>query len=476
MKKIKIIGFLCLTLAACGGGGGSVPVSGSGPNAQLVAGDTLTHGGQTFTVVSVSSDGTRITVSAPSSGFIRSSTNLTITLTKGDDGIFRYSTGALSIEYNPVTNLVTWAVAAGTSETTLVNQVLAGQGQPIIPGFTTAANFNTGQPSTSSVETLLLTAKASAEAIESEWRNAGWSISANIDLSYQNINIVGLDAAHQAGWTGLGAHVAIIDDFGGTVNGLGPFYGIEQVSWNTVRFSHGFNVVAASFAVAPEATYQQLENSTYFSSATPNAEINVVNWSRGLASFNHFSTRENALAAARNISRFQHQSLGDNNPNAVVVIAAGNAGDVVAFSGSGATGCEVEGNRFTAGSCSEVITSLDSQNYSHLDRTIWVGSYDTVQQDLANYSFSAGSNAMDYFLVADGNSILDNGRGTSYAAPRVTGVTALTVQKFPHLTAQERTRLILETADDLGAPGVDPVFGHGLLNAGAALNPLGLLQ
>lgn len=476
MKKIKIIGFLCLTLAACGGGGGSVPVSGSGPNAQLVAGDTLTHGGQTFTVVSVSSDGTQMTVSAPSSGFIRSSTNLTITLTKGNDGIFRYSTGALSIEYNPVTNLVTWAVAAGTSETTLVNQVLASQGQPIIPGFTVATNFNMGAPSTSSAASLIEARRLELTSLVSYWFDRGKTVQANIDTSYNNINVPGLGAAHQAGWTGLGANVTIIDGFSGTVTGYGPNYVVDSIDASNLRFLHGTKVFAASFAVAPEATYSNLNSITYFSSATPNQDTDVVNFSMGLAYFYEFSTRAAALSAAQNYSRIRHQSLGDNNPNAVVVIAAGNAGDINNFSSGGAVGCEVEGNRFTAGSCSEVITSLDSQNYSHLDRTIWVGSYDTVQQDLANYSFSAGSNAMDYFLVADGNSILDNAQGTSYAAPRVTGVTALTVQKFPHLTAHERTRLILETADDLGAPGVDPVFGHGLLNAGAALNPLGRLQ
>jgi hypothetical protein len=476
MKKI-VQALICISfLTACGGGGGSVPVSGSGPNAQLVAGDTLTHGGQTFTVVEVSSDGTRMTVSAPSNGFFRSSTNLTVTLVKGDDGIFRYSVGALSIEYNPVSNVVTWAVADGTSETTLVNQVLASQGQPILPGVTVAANFNTGQASTSSATSLIEARRLELSSLVSYWSDRGKTVQANIDTSYTNINVPGLEAAHQAGWTGLGANVTIIDGFSGTVTGFGPNFVVDEIDASNLEFLHGSNVFAASFAVAPEATYSNLNYTTYFSSATPNLDTDVVNYSMGMSYFNAFSTRSGALSAAQSYSRFYHQSLGENNPNAVVVIAAGNAGDITDYSGGGAVGCEVEGNRFTVGSCSEAIASLDSENYSHLDRTIWVGSYNSAEQDLTNYSFSAGSNAMDYFLVTDGNSILDDTQGTSYAAPRVAGVTALTVQKFPHLTAQERTRLILETADDLGAPGVDPVFGHGLLNAGAALNPLGRLQ
>ena len=65
--------------------------------------------------------------------------------------------------------------------------------------------------------------------------------------------------------------------------------------------------------------------------------------------------------------------------------------------------------------------------------------------------------------------------GTSFAAPKVTGAAALVVQKF-NTSAANTKRILLTTADDLGAPGVDPVFGHGALNVTRALSPHGTLN
>ena len=59
--------------------------------------------------------------------------------------------------------------------------------------------------------------------------------------------------------------------------------------------------------------------------------------------------------------------------------------------------------------------------------------------------------------------------GTSFAAPFVTGVASLLLSKNPELTAQEVTRMILQSAKDIDAPGVDQFTGYGRLDAVAAL-------
>ncbi|WP_127088368.1 autotransporter serine protease [Aquabacter cavernae] len=59
--------------------------------------------------------------------------------------------------------------------------------------------------------------------------------------------------------------------------------------------------------------------------------------------------------------------------------------------------------------------------------------------------------------------------GTSQAAPVVTGVAALVKEAFPWFTAADIQATLLTTATDLGDPGVDDVYGWGLVNAGKAV-------
>jgi type VII secretion-associated serine protease mycosin len=72
--------------------------------------------------------------------------------------------------------------------------------------------------------------------------------------------------------------------------------------------------------------------------------------------------------------------------------------------------------------------------------------------------------------------------GTSGATPIVSGVAALIRSKWPEMTASQVINRIVTTAKDAGAPGKDPIYGYGVLNAEAALkadvpetkvNPLG---
>jgi len=63
--------------------------------------------------------------------------------------------------------------------------------------------------------------------------------------------------------------------------------------------------------------------------------------------------------------------------------------------------------------------------------------------------------------------------GTSMATPHVAGAAAVLRGAWPLLTADEIVTLLLTTATDLGATGVDTVFGNGLLNLEAAVAPVG---
>lgn len=59
--------------------------------------------------------------------------------------------------------------------------------------------------------------------------------------------------------------------------------------------------------------------------------------------------------------------------------------------------------------------------------------------------------------------------GTSQAAPQVSALAALLLSKGVTQGREDTLKRLVETATDLGAEGRDPQFGHGMINAAAAL-------
>jgi len=64
------------------------------------------------------------------------------------------------------------------------------------------------------------------------------------------------------------------------------------------------------------------------------------------------------------------------------------------------------------------------------------------------------------------------GIGTSWAAPHVAGLAALLVAQLGHGNPALIRARILQSADDLGEPGIDPYYGHGRINVARALGVL----
>lgn len=57
--------------------------------------------------------------------------------------------------------------------------------------------------------------------------------------------------------------------------------------------------------------------------------------------------------------------------------------------------------------------------------------------------------------------------GTSMATPHVSAAAALAIAAHPRITSTEIVRLLYDKAEDLGDPGFDILFGHGLVDAEA---------
>ncbi|OIN53758.1 hypothetical protein BFL40_09780 [Pseudomonas costantinii] len=66
--------------------------------------------------------------------------------------------------------------------------------------------------------------------------------------------------------------------------------------------------------------------------------------------------------------------------------------------------------------------------------------------------------------------------GSSMAAPHVTGALALLMERFPYLDNPQIRDVLLTTATDLGEPGVDDVYGWGLINLKKAIDGPGQLR
>ena len=117
-----------------------------------------------------------------------------------------------------------------------------------------------------------------------------------------------------------------------------------------------------------------------------------------------------------------------------------------------------------------------------------VTAVDTVEPtQLASYANACGE-AASYCLAAPGTAVYPDpqattqaatyyyGWGTSYAAPLVSGAAALVWQRYPYFSNDLVRQTLLGTATDLGASGVDPVFGNGLLNVAKAVDGPGRLD
>lgn len=113
-------------------------------------------------------------------------------------------------------------------------------------------------------------------------------------------------------------------------------------------------------------------------------------------------------------------------------------------------------------------------------RVIIVGAIDQ-NNVIADFSNLAGV-GQNVYVVAPGvkviSTFIDNqlaeADGTSFAAPHVAGAAAVLFEMFPSLTAAEVADILFTTAVDLGVAGIDAIYGHGLIDLGAAIQPLGV--
>jgi hypothetical protein len=246
---------------------------------------------------------------------------------------------------------------------------------------------------------------------------------------YTRLNVPGVEQAHAAGWTGKGVTIGVYDNNFSNLSG------------------HGFNVSLLAASVAPGATINQYTSYDVTSAILQNDVI---------------TTSINGATASR--------ATAVESSNALVTVAAQHHNGPLEDKAQMAS-CDVN-NRTVANCNTWAAAGLDGSN------VIYVGEVDG-SNNIPSWSNQAGDTHKNQFLVTASNALYDSvgtTPGNSYAAPRAAGAAALVRQKFPNLTGSQTATTILHTADDLGATGVDAVYGHGKLNVGKALSPVGNLH
>ena len=252
---------------------------------------------------------------------------------------------------------------------------------------------------------------------------------------------------------GEGVTVAILDT---GVEGSHPdLVGNLVPGWNVVSNNSNTSPIMWHGTSVAGTTAATGNNATGGASVAWNASImpiRITNASDGWASYSDLAN--GVLWAADHGARVANISYELSNPSSTLSNAAQymrNKGGVVVVAA---------GNSNTDG------------GYSDNPYMITVAA--TTSSD-AKASFSNYGDQID--ISAPGKDIYTvytNGGytyayGTSFATPVASGVVALIMAANPRLSPAEVEAILEESADDLGSNGWDPVFGHGRVNADAAV-------
>lgn len=311
---------------------------------------------------------------------------------------------------------------------------------------------------------------------------------------YRNSNaavVSGAISAYNAGATGKGVKAAVIDS--GINPDLSEFAGkIDPASRDVTtggralgdEDGHGSavaGVIAANrdstwmHGVAFDSTIIALRADTPGSCADTEGDG---------CSFGDAAIARGVDAAVAAGARVINMSLGGSAPGSTLLSAIGravNSGVVVVISAGNDGEDPAKGNTadpFAASPASRYPTNvIVAGSVGTLDRTTQAV---TATDQLSAFSNRAGSSADNYLaaLGAGVRTVSETGArtlwsGTSFSAPTISGAVALLASAFPNLTGAQIVDILFKSADDLGAAGIDPIFGRGRLNVTRAMQPIG---
>jgi hypothetical protein len=305
------------------------------------------------------------------------------------------------------------------------------------------------------------------------------------------------DAAYKAGLTGKGVTIAIIDtgidtggkEFAGRISADSTAFDQKiarcaTCDSETIRFDlkdqngHGTETAAAALAardtigmhgIAPEATLLALKisgpnlngvtpgNGPIAESDGPNAAL--------IAPAIAYAVDKGAFAISMSLNGFAGGQMATDMRAAMDQVRIKDRIFVQSVSN------DVGVDSF-AGQIAENLVGTDLTNKDwflfgiRVDKNLQPPSGNGLPGQLADRTLAVVATNVDV-VGKDGTIVTVT--GNSFAAPAIAGAAALLKQYWPQLGGKDISRILLDSATDLGAPGVDQVFGVGLLNVENAM-------
>jgi subtilisin family serine protease len=311
----------------------------------------------------------------------------------------------------------------------------------------------------------------------------------------RTLTAINASTRYAQGATGAGVKVAILDtgvdidniEFAGRIDTASSYSYIDGGYQD--QQGHGTHVAGivgaaknddGTHGVAFDATLMILKG-------IPGASGEVVNQSNVWGD----SSRRAADANAAIINNSWTYSTKDADDNSIAIFVTdfNDANEVESFLGTQA----IRDLRYAADRDLLSVTAAGNDGASEVSI---VAGIPLFFDDLEGYHIAVASTdnngyvsfftnrcgvAMNWCISAPGNSVQSTAigggvtykSGTSMAAPLVAGAAAVIKSQSPELTAPQISQILFETATDLGDPGVDEIFGHGMLNLDNAQSPQG---
>ena len=311
------------------------------------------------------------------------------------------------------------------------------------------------------------------------------NLSAPINYSTYFRDKTGVTEAHAAGFTGAGVKLVVYDN-GFNINNaalkdrISVTFG-DMTDDSGDGTSHGTSVSAIAAGAAIGIYPGGVAPNTILAVSDWDAPIQpIIDWGAKVYNFSFGYDPETAGATQSQISTYVNPWLSElraiNNSGAFIAISAGNE--------------EKNSVQILAGA---------PAFYPDLDNILAVIAMSPLNGTIAGYSNRCGAIAKDFCIAAPGtvNLLLPTVNagdtitadsyysfdgspgfaGTSTAAPIVSGIAALVYQAFPGFTGKQVRDTLITTATDLGALGVDDIYGVGYVNAQkAVLGPAALRE